>query len=98
MRAVVDTNVFVSSFLSPGGKPRKIIDLWKTGEVILCLSPSIIEEYVLVHAGFAISRIDEEEANKILGYLEEMNELEELQETPEPAETADDVDDDIPLL
>ena len=48
MRVVVDTNVFVSSFLSPEGTPRKIIDLWKTGEVILCLSPGIIEEYVLV--------------------------------------------------
>jgi hypothetical protein len=48
MRVVVDTNVFVSSFLSPKGIPRRIIDLWKTGEVILCLSPGIIEEYVLV--------------------------------------------------
>jgi putative PIN family toxin of toxin-antitoxin system len=48
MRVVVDTNVFVSSFLNPEGTPRKIIDLWKTGEVILCLSPGIIEEYVLV--------------------------------------------------
>ena len=48
MRVVVDTNVFVSSFLGPEGTPRKIIDLWKTGEVILCLSPVIIEEYVLV--------------------------------------------------
>jgi putative PIN family toxin of toxin-antitoxin system len=48
MRVVVDTNVFVSSFLSSGGTPRKIIDLWKRGEVILCLSSGIIEEYVLV--------------------------------------------------
>jgi putative PIN family toxin of toxin-antitoxin system len=48
VRAVLDTNIFVSSFINPGGKPRKIIDLWKTGEVIICLSPEIIEEYVLV--------------------------------------------------
>jgi hypothetical protein len=48
MRVVVDTNVFVSSFLSPGSTPRKIIDLWKRGDLILCLSPAIIEEYVLV--------------------------------------------------
>jgi putative PIN family toxin of toxin-antitoxin system len=48
MRVVVDTNVFVSSFLSPKGTPRKIIDLWKKGDVIFCLSPAIIEEYVLV--------------------------------------------------
>jgi uncharacterized protein len=44
MRVVVDTNVFISSFF--GGKPRKIIDLWKKGEIIICLSPNIIEEYV----------------------------------------------------
>jgi len=60
-----------------------------------------LDEYVLVHAGFAISRIDEEEANRILGYLEQMNELAELQEEPESAEGAEATeapDDDIPLL
>ena len=48
MRVVVDINVFVSSFLNPEGKPRRIIDLWKRGDVILCISPEIIEEYILV--------------------------------------------------
>jgi len=48
MRVVIDTNVFASSFLNPGGQPRKVIDLWKTGEIILCLSPEIIEEYIIV--------------------------------------------------
>ncbi|MFW5792086.1 MAG: putative toxin-antitoxin system toxin component, PIN family [Desulfohalobiaceae bacterium] len=43
MRVVVDTNVFVSSFF--GGNPRKVIDLWKTGKVLLCLSGSIVKEY-----------------------------------------------------
>jgi len=44
MKVVVDTNVFISSFF--GGKPRKIIDLWKKGDITICLSPNIIEEYV----------------------------------------------------
>ncbi len=48
MRVVVDTNVFVSSFINPAGAPRKVIDLWKKGDVILCLSAEIIEEYLLV--------------------------------------------------
>lgn len=43
MRVVVDTNVFVSSFF--GGNPRKVIDLWKTGGILLCLSGSIVKEY-----------------------------------------------------
>ena len=46
IRVVVDTNVFISSFF--GGNPRKIIDLWKSGQIILCLSPPIIDEYVEV--------------------------------------------------
>ena len=46
MRVVVDTNVFVSSFF--GGIPRKIVDLWKKGRIILCLSKPIVEEYVEV--------------------------------------------------
>lgn len=43
-KVVIDTNVFVSSFF--GGLPRKIIDLWKEGKITLCLSQSIIEEYL----------------------------------------------------
>jgi len=61
-----------------------------------------IEEYVLVHAGFAISRIDEEEAKRILGYLEQMEELEapEAAGSGSEAELAEEMDpeDDTPLL
>jgi hydrogenase expression/formation protein HypC len=32
-------------------------------------------DYVLVHVGFAISRVDEEEAQKTLALLEEIGEL-----------------------
>ena len=46
MRVVVDTNVFVSSFF--GGNPRKVIDLWRSGEIVLCLSKEIVDEYVEV--------------------------------------------------
>lgn len=46
IRVVIDTNVFVSSFF--GGIPRKIIDLWKNGSIVLCLSQEIIEEYLAV--------------------------------------------------
>ena len=43
---MVDTNVFISSFF--GGNPRKIIDLWKSGQIVLCLSRPIVDEYVEV--------------------------------------------------
>ena len=40
-----------------------------------------IDDYVLVHVGFAINTIDEEEAHKVFQYLKEMNELDDLEET-----------------
>jgi hydrogenase expression/formation protein HypC len=41
-------------------------------------------EYVLVHVGFALSRLDEEEAGRVFAFLEEMNQLEEIKEAGEP--------------
>ena len=35
-------------------------------------------DYVIVHVGFAISRLDEAEAKKVFEYLREMDELSEL--------------------
>lgn len=46
MRTVIDTNIFVSSFF--GGNPRRVIDLWKTGAITLCLSRPIVDEYLEV--------------------------------------------------
>lgn len=39
-----------------------------------------IGDYVIVHAGFALSRVDEEEAQKVFAYLKQMDELAELKE------------------
>jgi putative PIN family toxin of toxin-antitoxin system len=63
IRVVLDTNVFVSSFF--GGNPRKIVDLWKTGEIILCLSQPIINEYVEVLRRLGLK--DEHELEELLG-------------------------------
>jgi hydrogenase expression/formation protein HypC len=55
-------------------------------EVNLAYVPEAkVGDYVLVHVGFAISVVDEEEAGKVFGYLKEMGELGELAElTPDP--------------
>jgi hydrogenase expression/formation protein HypC len=37
--------------------------------------------YVIVHVGFALQVIDEEEAQQVFKFLEEMNELDELRVT-----------------
>jgi hydrogenase expression/formation protein HypC len=42
-----------------------------------------IDDYVMVHVGFALSIVDEEEAGKVFGYLKQMGDLEELGEVAE---------------
>ena len=37
-----------------------------------------VGDYVIVHVGFALSKVDEAEAQKIFEYLKQMDELEEL--------------------
>ncbi len=39
-----------------------------------------VGDYVLVHVGFALTIVDEEEAAKVFTYLKEMDELAELTE------------------
>ena len=76
------------------GVPGKILEMWddptgmKMGrvsfggivkEVCLATTPEAeVGQYVVVHVGFAISTLDEEEAERVFGYLEEMGELGEL--------------------
>jgi len=62
IRVVVDTNIFISSFF--GGNPRKIIDLWKSGQILLCLSRPIINEYVEVLRRMGLQ--DERELEELL--------------------------------
>jgi uncharacterized protein len=67
IKVVIDTNVFVSSFL--GGIPKRIIDLWKNEEVVLCLSKDVLDEYadVLQRVGLK----DEEEITELLSLFAE---------------------------
>ena len=44
LKVTIDTNVFTASFF--GGIPREIINLWKDGKIVICLSQNIIEEYL----------------------------------------------------
>ena len=50
-------------------------------EVSLAYVPEVkIGEYVIVHVGFALSRVDESEAQKVFEFLKEMDELTDLKE------------------
>ncbi len=52
-------------------------------EVCLAYLPEVkVGDYVLVHVGFALSRIDEAEAREVFEILEKMAELAEKEERP----------------
>ncbi|MDZ7886282.1 MAG: HypC/HybG/HupF family hydrogenase formation chaperone [Mycobacterium sp.] len=74
------------------GIPGKIIDIWEesgtrmatvdfggtTKKVCLAYLPDLqVGEYTIVHAGFALNRLDEESANNTLKMFAELGILEE---------------------
>jgi hydrogenase expression/formation protein HypC len=79
------------------GIPGKVVETYRENDVLMarvdfngifkrvCLEhvpESRPGDYVLVHVGFALSRLDEEEAGKVFAFLEEMNQLDELKVPP----------------
>ena len=49
-------------------------------DVNLCMLEDVeVGNYVLVHVGVAIGKVDEEEATKVFSYLKAMGEVEELE-------------------
>lgn len=73
--------------------PAKVVSIFREHDLLMgkvdfsgvikkvCLEhvPEVaVDEYVLIHVGFALSRIDEEEAKKIFELLEEIGALDEI--------------------
>ncbi len=46
---------------------------------LACVPDASEGDYVIVHVGFAISKVDEEEAQRVFAYLKEIDELGELE-------------------
>jgi hydrogenase expression/formation protein HypC len=56
-----------------------------TKEVCLAYVPDAqVDDYVIVHAGFALNKINEAEAQEVFALLRAMNELQELEQTEPP--------------
>jgi hydrogenase expression/formation protein HypC len=75
------------------GIPGRVVETFRDHDILMgkvdfggvakrvCLEhvPEVVPgEYVLVHVGFALSRIDEAEAQRVFEFLESMNQLDEL--------------------
>ena len=78
--------------LAVPGKILSVIDgepLQRSGKVsfggavrevsLACVPDAGVGDYVLVHVGFAISKLDESEAGNVFNYLRQMDELKEFQ-------------------
>ncbi len=58
-------------------------------EVCLAYTPGAdVGDYVVVHVGFAISTVDEAEAQRVFDYLDELGELGELNRSADEREDA----------
>ena len=90
IKVVLDTNAFVSSFF--GGNPRTIVDLWKTGEVPLCLSRPIIDEYLEVLRRLGL--LNERELEELLSLFARGFHVIFAAKTPKLGVVEDDPDDD----
>ena len=79
------------------GIPGKVVETYREHDVLMgkvdfggvakrvCLEhvPEVRPgEYVIVHVGFALSRLDEAEAGRVFEYLRELNQLDELKVPP----------------
>ncbi len=77
------------------GIPGKVVETYREHDVLMgrvefggiykrvCLEHVLDvqpDDYVLVHVGFALSRIDEAEARRVFEFLDEMKQLDELRE------------------
>lgn len=79
------------------GIPGRVVETYREHDVLMgkvdfsgickgvCLEhiPAVQPgEYVLVHVGFALSRIDESEARRVFEFLDRMKQLDELKGPP----------------
>jgi len=80
------------------GIPGKLVAIYREQDLLMgkidfggvvkqaCLEtvPQLaVGDYVLIHVGFALAKIDEAEARQIFTFLEAMNDLEEIDRAPD---------------
>ena len=70
IRAVLDTNVIIRSFLNPGGIPNRIIEAWKANLFELCLSEPLFHEIEAVLKRPVIRRATHVSDKEIEEFLE----------------------------
>jgi len=73
-----------------GGKPRQVMDLWRDGRLVLCVSDHIIAEYLEVLARFGMTKA---EAQALLTMLTDQEKVVVVRPTVRVDEIAADPED-----
>ncbi len=68
MRVVLDTNVIISSFLTPAGNPSRILRLILQGDLEIVIDEQILAEYTEI-ASRPIFQLDRDKVQIVLDYL-----------------------------
>lgn len=89
LRLVIDTNVLISSFFV--GNPKEVIDLWRRGRAVLCLTQEVLEEYLRVMARLPIAP---ETQSKLVAILQEKRNIELVTPSRHHAVIREDPEDD----
>lgn len=94
MKAVLDANIVVSSYLAPTGPAARILALWHSGTFDLLVSEPILQEYERILASPRITRLH---GMSVAEIAEDMGAFREFATGAEPTEplrvVLDDADD-----
>jgi len=71
LRIAIDTGILVAGLWE--GKSQRVIDLWKKGEVTLCVSKAILKEYLYILPRFSLFK---KEAKVLLRFVEAKKNIE----------------------
>ena len=53
LKLVIDTNVLVASLF--GGNAGRLVEAWREGKVVLCVTPAVLKEYENILTRFSFS-------------------------------------------
>lgn len=95
MKAVLDTNIVVASYLVPAGPPARILALWRSGAFDLLVTEPILQEHERILASPRIARRHGMSAEEITESMDGFRQYGLLIEPGEPLRVVEgDPDDD----
>src|SRR5664279_2809973 len=98
LKVVLDTNVLVSAYLVPGGKPARILSLARQGKLTICLSPPILSEVKQTLLRPKLQKIHKATAKEIERFLKALTSVVVMTAGTEEVDVVKDDPDDNKIL